>query len=229
MPEHDCLPPDVSATEFVCHMARVSGLPIRRGTRANGRCPAPRGPVRGALPADRRLLDRHEAAREAGPGARPRPAAPLPRRADQRPRPRRPRRDAGAHRAHRPRVRDRRDRRQPPARRDRARRRPGWWPSTRAACCAPPRFESSPSRPASSSSRPRRTPTALAAAARDARHRPREPTAGSCWSTSPEPRRRLRRSTTRCATRPSTLRSGARPHRAATPSARGPVPARRGR
>ena len=27
MPEHDCLPPDVSATEFVVHMARVSGLP----------------------------------------------------------------------------------------------------------------------------------------------------------------------------------------------------------
>src|SRR6186997_764085 len=27
MPEHDCLPPDVSATEFVTHMARVSGLP----------------------------------------------------------------------------------------------------------------------------------------------------------------------------------------------------------
>jgi ABC-2 type transport system ATP-binding protein len=27
MPEHDCLPTDVSATEFVTHMARVSGLP----------------------------------------------------------------------------------------------------------------------------------------------------------------------------------------------------------
>jgi ABC-2 type transport system ATP-binding protein len=27
MPEHDCLPPDISATEFVSHMARVSGLP----------------------------------------------------------------------------------------------------------------------------------------------------------------------------------------------------------
>ena len=27
MPEHDCLPSDVSATEFVSHMARVSGLP----------------------------------------------------------------------------------------------------------------------------------------------------------------------------------------------------------
>ncbi len=27
MPEHDCLPPDSSATEFVVHMARMSGLP----------------------------------------------------------------------------------------------------------------------------------------------------------------------------------------------------------
>jgi len=27
MPEHDCLPPDVGATDFVTHMARVSGLP----------------------------------------------------------------------------------------------------------------------------------------------------------------------------------------------------------
>src|SRR3954447_21169125 len=28
MPEHDCLPPDVTATEFVVHMARMSGLPL---------------------------------------------------------------------------------------------------------------------------------------------------------------------------------------------------------
>jgi ABC-2 type transport system ATP-binding protein len=27
MPEHDCLPPDVSATDFVSHMAEMSGLP----------------------------------------------------------------------------------------------------------------------------------------------------------------------------------------------------------
>jgi ABC-2 type transport system ATP-binding protein len=27
MPEHDCLPPDVSATEFVTHLGRLSGLP----------------------------------------------------------------------------------------------------------------------------------------------------------------------------------------------------------
>jgi len=28
MPEHDCLPPDVSATDFVVHMARMCGLPV---------------------------------------------------------------------------------------------------------------------------------------------------------------------------------------------------------
>jgi ABC-2 type transport system ATP-binding protein len=28
MPEHDCLPPDVSATEFVVQMGRMSGLPV---------------------------------------------------------------------------------------------------------------------------------------------------------------------------------------------------------
>src|SRR5246127_3972080 len=27
MPEHDCLPPDVTATEFVTHMGRMGGLP----------------------------------------------------------------------------------------------------------------------------------------------------------------------------------------------------------
>jgi ABC-2 type transport system ATP-binding protein len=27
MPEHDCLPPDLSATELVVHLARISGLP----------------------------------------------------------------------------------------------------------------------------------------------------------------------------------------------------------
>jgi ABC-2 type transport system ATP-binding protein len=27
MPEHDCLPPDVSATEFVVHLGQISGLP----------------------------------------------------------------------------------------------------------------------------------------------------------------------------------------------------------
>ena len=42
MPEHDCLPPDVSATEFVVHMARMSGLPADRRPRARRGHPAPR-------------------------------------------------------------------------------------------------------------------------------------------------------------------------------------------
>jgi ABC-2 type transport system ATP-binding protein len=29
LPEHDCLPPDVSAAEFVHHMGRMSGLPVK--------------------------------------------------------------------------------------------------------------------------------------------------------------------------------------------------------
>ena len=44
MPEYDCLPPDTSATDFVTHMARMSGLPkaaarerAGRFTRSGGR------------------------------------------------------------------------------------------------------------------------------------------------------------------------------------------------
>ena len=62
--------------------------PAARGRpRAGGRGAAPRGPGRGALPADGRLLHRHEAEGQARAGARPRPPAGLPRRAHQRPRP----------------------------------------------------------------------------------------------------------------------------------------------
>ena len=68
----------------------------------------------------RRLLDRHEAARQAGPGARPRPAAAPARRADERPRSGRSRRDARPRAPHRHRVRDRDRHGQPPARGDRA-------------------------------------------------------------------------------------------------------------
>ena len=75
------------ATDFVGQMGRLSGLPGRRRARTDRRGPAPRRAVRGALPADRRLLDRHEAAGQARPGAGPRPAAAAARRADQRPRP----------------------------------------------------------------------------------------------------------------------------------------------
>ena len=61
MPEHDCLPADVSASDLVVHLGQMSGLPTRR--RASGpptRC-ATSG-CRGAVPPDRRLLHRHEAA-----------------------------------------------------------------------------------------------------------------------------------------------------------------------
>src|ERR1700761_6058709 len=45
MPEHDCLPPDVSATEFVTHLARMSGLPaVARA--AAGRADQRAGPGR---------------------------------------------------------------------------------------------------------------------------------------------------------------------------------------
>ena len=94
MPEHDCLPPDVVRDR----LRRAHGADVRPATRgrprADRRGAAPRRPVRGALPADRRLLDRHEAAGQAGPGAGPRPAAAAARRADERARSGRPRRDA---------------------------------------------------------------------------------------------------------------------------------------
>ena len=200
MPEHDCLPPDVSATEFVTHMARVSGLPAGRRARADRRRAAPRRAVRGALPADRRLLDRHEAARQAGPGAGPRPAGPVPRRADQRPRPGRPRRDAGAHRAHRPRVRDRRHRGQPPPRRDRARRRLAGRHRRRTAAAHRPAVElhraNRPAPDRDRGGRRRRSPSAWSPAASM-----RRPTAAPSSPTSRPAATASSRSTTRCATR----------------------------
>ena len=73
--------------------------PPRRAA-AGGRRPLPRRAGRGALPADRWLFDRHEAARQAGAGYRPRPATRVPRRADEWPRPPGPRRDARSDLAH---------------------------------------------------------------------------------------------------------------------------------
>ena len=91
-----------------------------RGQGAGRRVAAPRRPVRGALPADRHLLDGHEAAGEAGPGAGRRPPAAAARRADRRAGPGRPQRDAGADRPDRHRVRHLDRGRLAPARRDRA-------------------------------------------------------------------------------------------------------------
>ena len=94
MPEHDALPPDISRHRPRRAPGPDVGPARDRRPRADRRSASPCRALRGAVPADRRLLDGHEAAREARPGPRPRPAAPAARRADQRPRPGRPRRDA---------------------------------------------------------------------------------------------------------------------------------------
>ena len=120
MPEHDCLPPDVTATELVTHLGRMSGLPATAARERAADSLRHVGPVRGAVPADRHLLHRHEAARQAGPGARRRSAAAAAGRAHERPGSGRPDRDAGADRAHRRRLRHLDPRRLAPARRDRA-------------------------------------------------------------------------------------------------------------
>ena len=105
-------------------LRRPDGPAVRaarhRRPRASRRGAPPRRPVRGALSTDGRLLDRHEAAGQARPGAGPRSAPAAARRADQRPRPGRPRRDARPGPPDRHGVRDRGHRGQPPARRDRA-------------------------------------------------------------------------------------------------------------
>ena len=87
MPEHDCLPNDVSATEFVSHMAQVSGLPAGAARERTAETLRHVGLFEERYREMRRLLHRHEAARQAGPGARPRPAADAAGRADERPRP----------------------------------------------------------------------------------------------------------------------------------------------
>ena len=73
MPEHDCLPGNVSAAEFLTHMAQVSGLPPSYARSLRRRHTASRGSVRGTLPPYWWLLDGHEAASEACAGTRPRP------------------------------------------------------------------------------------------------------------------------------------------------------------
>ena len=58
MPEHDALPPDSSATDFVAHLAQISGLPATAARERTAEVLRHVGPVRGALPPDGRLLDR---------------------------------------------------------------------------------------------------------------------------------------------------------------------------
>ena len=112
------------------------------GQGARGRVAAPRRAARGAVPPDRHVLHRHEAAGQAGPGAGRRPAAAAARRADQRPRPGRAHRHA---RAHRP------DRRRSSASRSWSPRTcsarssgsaTSWSRSTAGGCCAPTRITS---------------------------------------------------------------------------------------
>ena len=130
-----------------------------RRPRARRRRAAPRRPARRALPPDRRLLHRHEAAGQAGPGARARPAAGLPRRADQRPRPAGPRRHARADPPHRHRVRHQRAGHLPPARRAGADLRPRDRDRRRQAAALLGDRASSPRRPRPSRSRSRRART----------------------------------------------------------------------
>ena len=133
LPEHDCLPPDVSASDFVVHMATDVRPAPRGGPRADRRGAASRRAGRGALPPDGRLLHRHEAARQARAGDRPRPAPGAPRRAHQRPRPRRARRHARPRAAGRPGLRHLGAGDLPPARRARAGQRPRRDPGQRSA------------------------------------------------------------------------------------------------
>ncbi len=46
MPEHDCLPPDASATDFVGHMARMSGLPRSAARERTAEVLRPVGPTK---------------------------------------------------------------------------------------------------------------------------------------------------------------------------------------
>ena len=157
--------------------------PGHRRAGAGRRGAAPRRPARGALPADRHLLHRHEAAGEARPGPRRRPAAAAARRADQRPRPGGPQRDARA---------DRADRRRSSASRSWSRatcsaRSSGSATassrSRRAGCCAPTRWTASPGRARRCSSRWKRAPPRCATNSPGAACTP-GPTSGPCWSPS---------------------------------------------
>ena len=129
-----------------CHRDRVRHPPgpdVRaaadRGQGAGRRVASPCRPVRGAVPADRHLLHRHEAAGEAGPGAGRRPAADAARRADHRARPGRagPRcstwwpgsAPSSASPSWFPRTCSGRSSRSATT----------WWPSTAGGCCAPTR------------------------------------------------------------------------------------------
>ena len=102
MPESDAHIPG-HERRVVCRLLRPARGPARgRRDAARARSPLLRRPRRGALSQRRDLLDRHEAAHQAGAGARPRSRSALPRRADQRHGPEGARRDARARARSRP-------------------------------------------------------------------------------------------------------------------------------
>ena len=83
---------------LVCGLLRAAGGPAAgRRHAARPRGALLRRPRRGALPQRRDVLDRHEAAHQAGAGAGARPGPAVPRRADQRDGPEGPRGDARSH------------------------------------------------------------------------------------------------------------------------------------
>ena len=124
MPEHPALPPDVSATEFVAQAGRLSGLPakVARERTADvlrhvGLAEERYRPIGGYSTGMRQRVQLAQAIVHD-------PQAAPPRRADERARPGRPRRDARPHPPDRDRVRDRDRPGQPPPRRDRGGLRP---------------------------------------------------------------------------------------------------------
>ena len=71
MPEHNCLPRSMTASEFLTHMGPGERAPSRLRQDARGRHAASRRARRGALQADRRILHRHGAEGQARPGPGP--------------------------------------------------------------------------------------------------------------------------------------------------------------
>ena len=102
MPESDAHIPGMNAVSFVAYCGELGGPAARRRDAARARGALLRRARRSALPERRDLLDRHEAAHQAGAGAGARSRPAVSRRADQRHGPQGPRRDARARSRPRP-------------------------------------------------------------------------------------------------------------------------------
>ena len=144
MPEHDCLPPDVTATGFVVHMARMSGLPAAAARERAADTLRLVGLYEERYRLIGAVLHGHAATGQAGPGPGRRPGPDAARRAHQRARPRGPRRDArpGPPRRHRAGHLD--PGHLPPARASWSGSATTSWSSTAAGCCARPRWPTPP-------------------------------------------------------------------------------------